>query len=41
MIDYIVEEKEGCITADEVRTQLQEFEGNEFILTILFGDSSE
>ena len=41
MVDIIVEENETYITVDEVRAQLQELEGKEFILIILFGDSSE
>jgi hypothetical protein len=41
MVDIIVEKKKACITLDEVREQLQELEGKEFILTIPCGDSSE
>lgn len=41
MVDLTVEEKEECITVDEVRAQLQELEGKEFILTIPCGDFSE
>ena len=41
MVDIIVEENETYITVDEVRAQLQELEGKEFILTIRCGDSSE
>lgn len=41
MIDLTVEEKEACITIDEVRAQLQELEGKKFILTIPCGGSSE
>ena len=40
MID-LTEEKKGCITVDEVRAQLQELEGKEFILTIPFGNFNE
>ena len=41
MIDLTVEEKEGCITVDEVKAQLQKLEGKEFILTIPCGDFNE
>ena len=41
MIDLTEEEKKGYITADEVKTQLQELEGKEFILTIPFGNFNE
>jgi len=41
VIDLTVEEKKGCITVDEVRAQLEELEGKEFILTIPCGDFSE
>ena len=40
MINLTVEEK-GCITVDEIRAQLQELEGKEFIITIPCGDFSE
>ena len=41
MVNLTVEEKEGCITVDEVRVQLQELDGKEFILTIPCGAFSE
>ena len=41
MVDLTVKEKEGYITIDEVKAQLQELEGKEFILMIACGDFSE